>query len=64
VSYTTPSETREAPKAAWTAFPEVAWEDLKVNQEEGLVDMIIGKDNPEWLPFPLREEPYEQSTLM
>jgi hypothetical protein len=26
--------------------------------------MIIGKDNPEWMPFPVREEPYEQFTLM
>jgi hypothetical protein len=32
VSYTTPSEAREAPEGAWAAFPEVAREDLKVSQ--------------------------------
>ncbi len=26
--------------------------------------MIIGKDNHEWMPFPVREEPYERFTLM
>jgi hypothetical protein len=57
VSYTTLSEQRKAPKGAREAFPEIAWEDLKVSQEEGLVDMIIGKDNPEWMPFAVREEP-------
>jgi hypothetical protein len=25
--------------------------------------MIIGKDNPEWMPFPVREELYERFTL-
>jgi hypothetical protein len=48
VSYTTPSEAREAPDGARAAFPEVVWEDL----EEGPLDMIIGKDKPEWMPFP------------
>jgi hypothetical protein len=46
------------------AFPEIAWEDLKVSQAEGLMDMIIGRDNPEWMPFPMKEEPYEWFTLM
>ncbi len=46
------------------AFPEVAWEDLKVSQEEGPVDMTIGRDNPEWMPVPMQEEPYERFTLM
>ncbi len=64
MSCTTPSEVREAPEGAWAAFPEVAWEDLKVNQEEGLVDIIIGRDNPEWLSYPVREDSHERFTLM
>jgi hypothetical protein len=28
------------------------------------VDIIIGRDNPEWLPLPVREEPYERFMLM
>jgi hypothetical protein len=28
------------------------------------VDMIIGRDNPEWMPIPMQEEPYERFTLM
>jgi hypothetical protein len=51
VSYTMPSVQRKAPKGAREAFPEIAWEDLKVSHEEGPVDMIIGKDNPNWMPF-------------
>jgi hypothetical protein len=64
VGYTMPSELREAPEGAREAFPEKAWEDLKVSQEEGPVDMIISKDNPEWMPFPVREEPYQWFPLM
>ncbi len=64
MSYTTPSGRRDAPEGAREAFPEIAWEDLRVNQEEGPVDMIIGGDNPEWIPVPMQEEPYEQFTLM
>ncbi len=45
VSYTTLSERRDAPEGAREAFPEIAWRDVKVSQEEGLVDMIIGRDN-------------------
>ncbi len=26
--------------------------------------MIIGRDNPEWMPVPVQEEPYERFTLM
>jgi hypothetical protein len=64
VSYTTPSERRDAPEGAREAFPEVALEDLKVSQGEGPVDMIIGRDNLEWMPVPMQEEPYERFTLM
>jgi hypothetical protein len=64
VSYTTPSEQRDAPEGARKAFPEIAWEDLKVSQVEGPVDMIISRDNPEWMPFPMKEEPYKRFTLM
>ncbi len=53
VSYTMPSGRREAHEGAREAFPEVAWEDLKVSQEAGLVDMIIGRDNLEWMPVPI-----------
>ncbi len=62
--YTTPSERRDAPEGTREAFPEIAWEDLKVSQEEGPVDMIISRDNPEWMPVPMQEEPYERFTLM
>jgi hypothetical protein len=64
VSHTTPSEQRYAPEGAREAFPEIDWEDLEVIQKEGLVDMIIGRDNPEWMPFLMKEELYEQFTLM
>jgi hypothetical protein len=64
LSYRTRSEARGAPKGAREVFLEIALEDLKVSQEEGPVDMIISKDNPEWMPFPVREELYEQFTLM
>jgi hypothetical protein len=49
VSYTMPSVQRKAPKGAREAFPEIAWEDLKVRRAR--LDMIIGKDNPDWMPF-------------
>jgi hypothetical protein len=26
--------------------------------------MIIGRDNPEWMPVPMQEEPYKRFTLM
>jgi hypothetical protein len=64
VSHTMPSERRDAPEGAREAFPEIAWEDLRIIQGEGPVDMIIGRDNPEWMPIPMQEEPYEQFTLM
>jgi len=64
VSYTTPSERRDAPEGAREAFPEIAWEDLKVSQEEGPENMIIGRDNQEWMPVPMQEEPYKRFTLM
>jgi hypothetical protein len=43
VSYTTPSERRDAPEGAREAFLDIAWEDLRVSQGEGPVDMIIGR---------------------
>jgi hypothetical protein len=64
VSYTTPSEQRDIPEGAREAFPEVAWTSMTVSQGEGPVDMIIGQDNPEWMPVPMQEEPYERFTLM
>ncbi len=64
VSHTTPSERRDIPEGAREAFPEVAWASMMVSQGEGPVDMIIGRDNPEWMPVPMQEEPYERFTLM
>jgi hypothetical protein len=64
VSYTTPSEQRDAPEGAREVFPEIAWEDLKVSQAEGPVDIIIGRDNTEWMPLLMKEEPYERFTQM
>ncbi len=64
MSYTTPSERRDVPEGAREAFPGVAWAGMTVSQEEGPVDMIIGRDNPEWMPVPMQEEPYERFTLM
>jgi hypothetical protein len=64
VSYTTLSERRDAPEGAREAFPEIAWEDLRISQGEDPVDMIIGRDNPEWMPVLMHEEPYERFTLM
>jgi hypothetical protein len=37
---------------------------VTVSQGAGPVDMIIGRDNPEWMPVPVQEEPYERFTLM
>jgi hypothetical protein len=48
VSYTTPSKQRDMPKGAREAFPEITWSSVKVSQGAGPVDMIIGRDNPEW----------------
>ncbi len=64
VSYTTPSERRDVPEGAREAFPGVAWAGMTVSQEEGPVDMIIGRDNPEWMPVPMQEEPYKRFTQM
>jgi hypothetical protein len=47
VSYTTPSGRQDVPEGAREAFPGVAWAGMTVSQEEGPVDMIIGRDNPE-----------------
>ncbi len=52
------------PEGAREAFPGVAWAGMTVSQEKGPVDMIIGLDNPEWMPVPMQEEPYERFTLM
>ncbi len=64
VSYTMPSEHRDMPKGAREAFPEITSSSVTVSQGAGLVDMIIGPDNPEWMPVPVQEEPYERFTLM
>ncbi len=64
VSYVTPSEQRDMPEGAREVFPEIPWSSVTVSQAAGPVDMIIGLDNPEWMPVPVLEEPYEQFTLM
>jgi hypothetical protein len=64
VSYATPSEQRDMPEGAMEAFPEISLSGVTVSQAAGPVDMIIGRDNPEWMPVPVREEPYERFTLM
>jgi hypothetical protein len=64
VSYTTPSEQRSMPDGAREAFPEIAWSSVTVSQAAGPVDMIIGRDNPEWMRVPVQEKPYERFTLM
>ena len=64
VSYATPSEQRDMPEGAMEAFPEISLSGVTVSQAAGHVDMIIGRDNPEWMPVPVQEEPYERFTLM
>ncbi len=64
VSHTTPLVQRDMPEGAREAFPEIAWSSVTVSQAAGPVDMIIGRDNPEWMPVPVQEEPYERFTLM
>jgi hypothetical protein len=44
-------------EGAREAFPEIALSGVTVSQAEGPVDMIIGRDNPEWMPVPVQEEP-------
>ncbi len=46
------------------AFPEISLSGVTVGQVAGPVDMISGRDNPEWMPVPVQEEPYERFTLM
>ncbi len=60
----TPSEQRDMPGGAMEAFPEISLSGVTVSQAAGPVDMIIGRDNPEWMPVPVQEEPYERFTLM
>jgi hypothetical protein len=64
VSYATPSEQCDMPEGAMEAFPEISLSGVMVSQAAGPVDMIIGRDNPEWMPVPVQEEPYERFTLM
>jgi len=64
VSYATPSEQRDMPEGAMEAFPGISLSGVTVSQAAGHVDMIIGRDNPEWMPVPVQEEPYERFTLM
>jgi hypothetical protein len=64
VSYATPSEQRDMPEGAMEAFPKISLSGVTVSQAAGPVDMIIGRDNPEWMPVPVQEEPYERFTLM
>jgi hypothetical protein len=64
VSHVTPSEQRDMPEGAMEAFPEISLSGVTVSQAAGPVDMIIGRDNPEWMPVPVQEEPYERFTLM
>ncbi len=64
VSYVTPSEQRDIPEGAMEAFPEISTSGVTVSQAAGPVDMIIGRDNPEWMPVPVQEEPYKRFTLM
>jgi hypothetical protein len=60
----TPSEQRDMPEGAKEAFPEITWSSVTVSQAAGPVDMIIDRDNPEWMPVLVQEEPYERFTLM
>jgi hypothetical protein len=64
VSHVTPSKQRDMPEGAMEAFPEIPLSGVTVSQAAGPVDMIIGRDNPEWMPVPVQEEPYERFTLM
>ncbi len=52
------------PKCAVEAFPEIFLSGVTVSQAAGPVDMIIGRDDPEWMPVPVQKEPYERFTLM
>ena len=52
------------PEGAMEAFPEISLSGVTVSQAAGPVDMIIGRDNPEWMLVPVQEEPHERFTLM
>jgi hypothetical protein len=52
------------PEGAMEAFPEIPLSGVTVSQAAGPVDMIIGRDYPEWMPVSVQEEPYERFTLM
>jgi hypothetical protein len=63
-SYVTPLGHRDMPEGAMEAFPEISLSGVTVGQAAGPADMIIGRDNLEWMPVPVQEEPYERFTLM
>jgi hypothetical protein len=64
VRYATPLEQREMPEGVMEAFPEISLSGVMVSQAAGPGDMIIGRDNPEWMPVPVQEELCERFTLM
>ena len=45
-------------------LPKISLSGVTVSQAAGPVEMIIGRDNPEWMPVPVQEEPHERFTLM
>ncbi len=64
VSYTTPSERRDMPRAPERRSQESPGLAFRSARKREPVDMIIGRDNPEWMPVPMQEEPFERFTLM
>jgi hypothetical protein len=45
-------------------FPEITQRALKAHQEEGLVDMVIRRDNLKWQPQPVHRQPGSNLVLM
>ncbi len=64
VEYTAFTEAKEVPAGAQAAFLKMSMKALRAHQEEGLVDMIIGRDKLKWQPLPIPEWPGSSLLLM
>ncbi len=57
VEYTAFTEAKKGPAKTQAAFPEMSKKALKVQQEGGLVDMVVALDNLKRQPLPVRGQP-------
>jgi hypothetical protein len=63
VEYTLFSSATIVPPNASTVFPEMAGPPLTAHQKEGIVHMVVGRDNLQWHPRRVRESPQAADNL-